>query len=94
MNDQELNNLKETLPNKEIREIASIISNDWKNVQYTAIGYLQGMFTLVNITDNYYNDSGSGTVAYFLSNATSWKGDVARLVKKELNKRLKNYYKS
>jgi hypothetical protein len=34
-------------------------------------------------------DTGYSIVAYFLSNANTWKGDVARAVKKELKKRIR-----
>ena len=73
-----------------ISQIASVIQNDWgKHVWYGAKPYLQAMFSLEKITDNYYLDSGESVVAYFLANAQTWKGEVARAVKKELNRRLK-----
>jgi len=34
--------------------------------------------------DNYYNDKARDVVIYFLSNATSFRGDVARRIKAEL----------
>ena len=58
-------------------------------VYFGAVPYLEAMLTLNSIIDPYYNDSGTSIVAYFLSNATTWKGQVAREVKVELNKRLK-----
>jgi len=47
------------------------------------------MHTLESINDNYYMDSGSSVVMYFLCNATSWRGEKARAIKKELNSMLK-----
>jgi hypothetical protein len=47
------------------------------------------MFSLNKITDNYIMDSGSSVVAYFLSNASSWRGDDARRIKAELKAMLK-----
>jgi len=73
--------------------LARIVKGDWKNVYFGAVPYLDAMETLKSIGDKYYEDSGSSIVAYFLSNATSWKGEVARAVKKELNKRLNASYK-
>lgn len=76
-----------------LNQIAAEISKDWKPVNYAAKPYLEAMHTLKSISDNYYQDSGSSIVAYFLSNARSWKGEVAKRVKKELNIMLKAYYK-
>lgn len=42
------------------------------------------MSQLDNIADNYYQDSAKSIVLYFLSNAATWRGDVARHVKAEL----------
>jgi ribosomal protein L37E len=43
---------------------------------------------LDSIKDNYGYDSGKSIVAYFLSNAAQWKGETAKIVKKELKKRI------
>ena len=71
-----------------IDEIAFLIRKDWKNIDYTAKPYFQALEGLDN-NGNYGADSGLSMVAYFLCNASKWKGDVAREVKKELNARLK-----
>jgi hypothetical protein len=70
-------------------EIASEIRKDWKPVNYAAKPYLEAMESLDKITDKYIMDSGRSIVAYFLSNASTWKGDCARRIKKELNAMLK-----
>lgn len=77
------------LPRMLLRQIADIVYKDWKNVNYAAKPYLEAMATLNNVSDNYIADSGSSIVAYFLSNATSWRGEVAKAVKKELNRRIR-----
>jgi hypothetical protein len=72
-----------------ISDIALIITNDWAKVHVAARPYLDAMFNLESINDLYYADSGRSVVAYFLNNATSWKGDTAKAVKAELKARLK-----
>ena len=74
---------------RKLYEIAAEIKKDWKNVYFGAKPYLEAMLTLALMTDKYYLDSARSIVAYFLSNATTWKGEVARRVKKELNLMLK-----
>lgn len=77
-----------------ISQLASIIRTDWrkqpgKGIYFGAVPYLDAMHTMDKITDNYGADSGRSIVAYFLGNASTWKGEVAKAIKKELNKRLK-----
>ncbi len=78
---------------KNISDLAHIISNDWRKqgngVNYAAKPYLSAMYSLDSVKDNYGAESGRSVVAYFLSNAAQWKGEVAKAVKKELNKRIK-----
>ena len=77
-----------------IADIAGQIQREWGGkANYAAKPYLDAMFSLNKITDAYYADTGASVVAYFLANATSFKGDAARAIKKELNKRLKEAYK-
>lgn len=72
-----------------IREIARIINSDWKKVYFGATPYLNAMFSLDSVNDQYGWDSGKSMVLYFLANATTWRGETARAVKAELNKRIK-----
>ena len=65
-------------------EIASEIRKDWSPVNYAAKPYLDAMRELSSINDDYYADSGRSVVAYFLSNASSWRGENARRIKAEL----------
>lgn len=67
-----------------IHEIAEEIARDWKHPYFGAIPYLGAMRELDSITDNYGADSARSIVLYFLSNAATWRGDVARRVKAEL----------
>lgn len=68
-----------------ISEIAREIRSDWRNVYFGAVPYLDAMGSLNSIDDEYGCDSGNSVVLYFLANAQTWRGDVARRVKKELN---------
>ena len=70
--------------------IASEIRRDWgAKVNYAAVPYLKAMGELHSISETYMYDSAASCVLYFLSNATTWRGDVARRVKAELKAMLK-----
>jgi len=70
-------------------EIAKEINEDWKAVYFGAVPYLEALHCLNTIDDDYGLDSGKSMVAYFLSNAATWRGEAARRIKKELNTMLK-----
>lgn len=74
---------------REIHQIARDIRRDWKNVNYGAKPYLDAMGSLSSIKDNYGHDSARSVIAYFLSNATSWRGPTAKGIKAELKSMLK-----
>lgn len=74
---------------KTINQIAVEIKKTWKNVNFAAIPYLNAMMSIEKISDKYFEDDASSIVAYFLSNAQTWRGDDARRIKKELNNLLK-----
>lgn len=82
-----------TAVKKEVRPlyvIASEIRKDWgAKVNFGAKPYLAAMQSLTSVKDNYGCDSGKSIVAYFLSNASTWKGEKAKEIMKELNKMLK-----
>jgi hypothetical protein len=59
-------------------------------VNFAAKPYLDAMSGMGDINGNYGWDSGKSIVAYFLSNASSWRGETAKRVKKELNQMLKS----
>ena len=60
------------------------IRKDWQKPYFGAVPYINAMGSLDDITDNYGYDSGRSVVLYFLANAGTWRGDVARRIKKEL----------
>lgn len=72
-----------------LAEIAVEIRRDWKKVNYGAVPYLDAMECLQSVHDNYGFDNGKSIVVYFLSNATTWRGEKAKAIKSELNKLLK-----
>lgn len=86
-----LDGIETPLEKLPLRIIAKIILNDWgySKVYFGAKPYLEAMFQLDTVDDKYIMDSGKSIVAYFLSNAGTWKGDTAREVKKHLKKLIK-----
>lgn len=82
-------------PARPLYVIANEIRKDWKksvsgtDLNYAAKPYLEAMESLNSINDRFYEDSGKSIVAYFLSNASSYRGETAKAIKKELNSMLK-----
>ncbi len=64
--------------------IARDIYQAWPKVNYAAKPYLEAMRDLSSINDKYGYDDARSIVLYFLSNASSFKGDTAKLLKLEL----------
>lgn len=57
----------------------------WKQKYvYFVEGYLNAMQSLTSIDDHFFMDDGRSIVAYALNNLTTWKGEKAREIKKEL----------
>jgi hypothetical protein len=73
-----------------IYQIAKEIRSDWTKVNYGAEPYLEAMSSLNSINDKYYLDDAREIIMYFLSNASTWRGEKAREIKKELNQMLNN----
>lgn len=69
---------------RSLSTIAREIRSDWKNVYFGAVPYLDAMSQLDSIKDMYWMDTADSIVRYFLSNASSWRGEVAKRVKSEL----------
>lgn len=69
--------------------VAEIVA-DWHTVNFAAKPYLDSMRCMDSVKDTYGMDAGSSIVLYFLSNATTWKGETARRIKAELKALLKN----
>jgi hypothetical protein len=72
-----------------LHEIASDIRKDWKPVNYAAKPYLEAMAQLSSVNDRYGYDSAKSIVLYFLSNASTWRGEVAKAIKVELKSMVK-----
>jgi len=75
--------------NRSLDTIARDISRDWTKPYFGAVPYLNAMHNLQSISDKYHYDNAESVVRYFLSNATTWKGENARAIKAELKSLLK-----
>ena len=64
--------------------IAVEISRLWPRVSFSARPYLDAMYTLDSLYDQYGADDAVSVVVYFLSNAGGWRGPEARRIKAEL----------
>jgi hypothetical protein len=76
----------------EIWQIADLVLGDWEEIPKTAETDLVGMALMRNIEDSVGPIEGSKIVANFLSNATGWKGSLAKRVKADLRRRLDDHY--
>jgi hypothetical protein len=90
--ERELVKAKANHKNKQMRplnEIAGEIRRDWKKVYFGAVPYLEALECMESPQGNFGCDSGREIIMYFLSNATTWKGETARRIKAELKEALK-----
>jgi len=71
-----------------LNAIGKLIQKHWKRIYFGATPYVRAMQEIDG--DMYGQDSWTSIVAYFLSNARTWKGPEARTIKAELNRRLKS----
>ena len=89
----------DTIQQFTLSELANIALADWPrkpNFCFAARPYLEALLDVnqKSISGSYGYDSVQGIVLYFITNTSAWKGDVARLVKGELKRRLReNGYK-
>lgn len=74
---------------RSLNTIAREIRADWTKPYFGAVPYLDAMRHLETVHDKYYYDDAQSVVLYFLANAATWKGDVARRIKAELKTMLK-----
>lgn len=74
----------DTTKQRPIYDIAYEIRRTWEKVNYAAEPYLKAMMTLTDTNSMYIHDSATDIVTRFLINATSWRGEDARRIKKEL----------
>lgn len=70
-------------------EIAQEICENWYPMNFAAIPYCEAMLSIEKIDDHYYADTAQSVVSYFLANAGTWRGPVARRIKLELKELLK-----
>lgn len=77
-----MENLKRS--SRALSVIATDIKANWPKVNYGAKPYLDAMLTLNSIKDSYMYDSAQSIVLYFLSNASTWRGEDAKRIKLEL----------
>lgn len=80
---------EETLKGRPLYEIAALIYRDWKPINYAAKPYVDAMSSLEDMNSKYICDDARSIVTYFLSNAQTWRGPVAKMIKAELNRRVK-----
>ncbi len=71
-----------------LAEIAQIIELDWSKPYFGAVPYIKAMKKMQSIEDFYYMDSASTIILYFLANASTWRGDIARATKAKLKQLL------
>jgi hypothetical protein len=74
-----------------LSELAEMAYNDWpaaRSENHPAGAYLVPLLGLENLQSRYGVERGEGLVRYFLANAGSWRGEIAREVKRELRRRL------
>lgn len=71
-----------------IHTIAREIHADWRKqksgIYFGAVPYIQAMACVESVDDVYGCEDGRTQVIYFLSNASTWRGETARRIKKEL----------
>lgn len=79
--------LAEHLKGRTISQIAASIQQNWPKPYFGAVPYLQAMHALHSDDAKYGADDAKGIVLYFLSNATGWRGPIAKAVKAELKRR-------
>ena len=81
--------LEECLGKLNLSGLGRVVQICWEPMYFGAAPYVQAMRQMDKVSDQYGYDSGESIVLYFLSNASTWRGPIAKAVKAELNKRLK-----
>jgi hypothetical protein len=80
------------LASKNLSQLAHMVRRDWaatkSGIYFGARPYLDAMGALSTIDNNYGADGGRSIVAYFLCNASTWRGPVAKAIKAELKRRM------
>lgn len=76
--------------NRSISSIARDIKRVWVKPYFGAVPYLDAMLSLNTINDKYYEDDAEMIIAYFLANASTFRGNDAKILKQELKQLLKH----
>jgi hypothetical protein len=80
---------QDTTGQRRLSVIASEIRSDWDTMSPHAKPYVDAMACLNDMNDSFGVEGADSIVRYFLVNAQTWKGAVARSVKAELRGMLK-----
>jgi hypothetical protein len=72
-----------------ISSIAYDIKKTWAKPYFGAKPYLDAMVHLNTINDKFYEDTASSVIMYFLANASTFRGNDAKVLKAELKNLLK-----
>lgn len=67
-----------------------MVRKDWKNTYFGAVPYIDALLCCQSLDSMYGVETARDLIPYFLANANTWRGDVARMIKKELKRRLEN----
>lgn len=77
------------MENRSLSSIARDIKRVWVKPHFGAKPYLDAMSYLDNIHDKYMYDDARSVVMYFLANASTFRGNDAKVLKAELKNLLK-----
>jgi hypothetical protein len=73
-------------PSRPLYEICQEIRKDWRTMPEHARAHFRAIEHANSIDEMYGCDSVKSEILYFLGNAQTWKGEVARRIKIELKK--------
>ena len=77
------------MENRSISSIAYDIKKSWAKPYFGAKPYLDAMEYLDNINSKYIYDDARSVIMYFLANASTFRGNDAKVLKAELKNLLK-----
>jgi hypothetical protein len=77
------------MENRSISSIAYDIKRVWAKPYFGAKPYLDAMTQLGSINDKFIDDDARSIVMYFLANASTFRGNDAKVLKQELKTLLK-----
>lgn len=79
-----ITNIMTTTTTRPLYKIADEIRKDWRPMCPHAKAHFQAFEGATSIDEMYMFDSVKGEVLRFLSGASTWRGETARRIKKEL----------